>query len=599
MANNTQDIIGFIGGAQTLIECFPMNILNGFKGRKYNNVIDFIIDVLHAVGVDDRVIIKKIIQKLFKVPTFNETVPNVMEQISQIDNESEFLNKIEDETKVIISNILTAILSCSVIPEIKNKYMDDIEGKNNEGFISIPLSLIDYSGMLNVCPLDRLGKNYYNVENELTINTLYKTYDLNAFIWYALNRGISVPQKEKNKMVWDNRKPLLKEDNTLRNTSQEWNEWYNSKKDTKDILQLNEAGNKLYPIMQLERENIYDNEKRLRVYISAQQYYNKDTFNRSIYSFNQEYLESIRILSTKMILTNIMQELLGGLFLSNPINYSINQTIIDAKLNEIIKKVLEGEDKQVQDCYFSFSNDDYDEMLKQSDLMRYNAKMLNSETAGAANINIENIINSLNSISSAATSNEKIETITKTIYDIAAIPSKDGAIIQSDKLGLTYNNSWLNEMVRSIVRPIVRSIMSPQVMLLFIINLETTGLISLDNNIDMSYVMTLIYNKIMSLLKSIIIYVKDIIVEFLLSLFYNEIRPILLQYNAYLVMEQLDDWLRLLNLVKLHLPKFNFGTFNFKNRNNSIISVIDDVNYADIYTLEENTQKIPEKNSSC
>ena len=530
MTSDTQGIIGFIGGAQTLIEYFPVDIINVLKGKKYNSVIEFVIDVLHTLGVDDRTIIKKLIQKLFDIPSFNEVSSDIMEQISEADLESEFLNKLEDNTKTIISNVLTAILTCSINPEISNKFMDEASNKTNYGFITIPLSMIDYSGMLNICPLDKIGKNYYNVESGLTVNTLYKSFDMNSFIWYCLNRGISYPQIEKNKMVWDNRRVAFNEDATIRDTSEKWFSWYNSKTKSDGTLTL--KNDILFPIVQLERENVYDNEKSLRVYISAQRYFKSGTFNRSIYRFNSDYLNSIRILSTKMILTNVVQELLGGLFLSNPINYSINQTIIDAKIDIIIKNILEGEDTQIEDCFYSFSNEEYDEMLQQYDMMRYNAKRLNSETSPAITFNVDNILNSLNSVSSAATSNEKIEIITKTIFDITAIPATDGAIIESDKIGLTYNNSWLNEIIRSIVRPIVRSIMSPQVMLLFIINLETTGIISLDKKEDMSLIMSLIYNKIFALLKSLIIYIKDVITVFFRDLIIEKLKPLITKYYA-------------------------------------------------------------------
>lgn len=603
MVSNTNNIIGFIGGAQTLIENFPMSILGRVEGKKYTSVIDFILDVLRAIGVDDRTILKKLLQVLFNVPNFNELDNIIMDKASKVDFESDFINSLEDSTKTIMSNILTAILSCSINPEIPNTKMDLIEGKSNEGFISIPLSLIDYSGMLNICPLDKIGKNYYNIDTDTisNVNMLYKSLDLNAFMWYSLNRGISIPQSEKNKMMWDNRYQLSQEGITV-----DWNKWYSSKKNSLESLKTD--SDKIYPIFQLERENefTYDGEKRLRVYISAQRYYEDKTlkFNKGIYKFNKEYLKSIRILSTRMILTNIMQELMGGLFLSNPINYTIEQTIIDAQVNQIITNILEAEDTEINDCYFSFSNEDYDKMLQQAELLRYNAKILNSETSGAIEINKDDILKSLNEISSAATSHEKIETITKTLYGITAIPAKDGAVNVSDKLSLTYNNSWINEIVRSIVRPIVRSIMSPQVMLLLVINLETTGIINLNNLTDRNQIMNLIRTKIMVMLKSIIIYIKDKIVEYLFNLFYNEIRPLLTKYMAYLILEQLEDWLRLLEDVRGKLPKFNLsmaaGLADLLTRKSkNAISVIDDVTYADIYTLEENKQIIPESTGLC
>ena len=56
----------------------------------------------------------------------------------------------------------------------------------------------------------------------------------------------------------------------------------------------------------------------------------------------------------------MIDSLLNGnlLYALNP-NYSIETKVFEAKLNEIIKQALEVEDVTVDDCYFSFSNDDF------------------------------------------------------------------------------------------------------------------------------------------------------------------------------------------------------------------------------------------------
>ena len=67
MANVASQVLGKIGAIQTLIENFPMSILDAFGGKTYSGIADFVIDALKEVGVDDRTIIQKLIELVFGV----------------------------------------------------------------------------------------------------------------------------------------------------------------------------------------------------------------------------------------------------------------------------------------------------------------------------------------------------------------------------------------------------------------------------------------------------------------------------------------------------------------------------------------------------
>ena len=56
--SSTAKVLGTIGALNTLIENFPMSILDLFKGKTYTSVFEFIIDVLYACGVPTNEIIE-------------------------------------------------------------------------------------------------------------------------------------------------------------------------------------------------------------------------------------------------------------------------------------------------------------------------------------------------------------------------------------------------------------------------------------------------------------------------------------------------------------------------------------------------------------
>ena len=652
MAALTTEVIGTIGAVQTLIENFPMSIFELFGNKIYTNPIDFIMDVLRQLGISDVVLVDKLIELFFNVPNAVELYGDVAnykykyikkpteEQIQQaiqveyipttIDSnspnyifvineneiksyyrktapvptelQSEFLNGVEFSVKGIIQNILTGLLSCSIIPEIPESYMDT----NNIQFI-FPKDSFDISGLLNINPLTDIGKNFYSgVDDEdLTVNDLYKTNDLNAFIWYSMNRGTTLNQKEKNKMMWDSRIVSEHEgnENDKRTTPEKWNSWLNSKNTRNGIFytENNEqkyrdattGSNKtvdisLHPILQFEPTNFFGNNKGIRVSFPKQTWH-KDNgiFNKSIYRFNIDYLNNIQIFNPRLIITEMINTLLNGnLNLSASLNYSIQTKILEARINTIIKKALEEDDATVEDCFFSFSNDEYNEALKNMELQKYNAKQLNSETSPAIKIEENFGLDAVNEINSMATLNEKISTISKTVYDISAIPAQDAAIEISDKLSLSYNEKWINDVVMALVMPLAKAILTPKVMLLFLINFQIMGMININDIKSLNDVMDLILKKMIAIIISLVRYIKDKIIEFLLKLFFDVAEELIVKWGILVLKEKLDAWLTLLAEAISCIPLFSFG---------NVLTQIDDVNYADI----TQTQDIPKTEEKC
>lgn len=663
MADVASQVLGKIGAIQTLIENFPMGILDAFGGKTYSGIADFVIDVLKEVGVDDRTIIQKLIELVFGVANVNEIYGRVAnyyykkinspteDQIEQANYEEEvpqnveysssdyiftsggtketpiytyyqkkspyvsdelnssFLVELEDSCKDIITNMLAAILSCTINPELPNKLMDSCPLENGKepypplsGF-TVPIKLIDPYGLLNYCPTNEVGKNFYNVDDDLTVNTLYKSQDLNAFIWYVMNRGVADIQIEENKMMWDSRVADSKTGSSKRTDVKTWNFWLNSKSNEHGLFYCSGSGEEqkyyeaysggttilkyLHPIMQLKRDT--ETNFALNVKFSSQSYYTpyKSLFdyNKTIFEFNKDYLENIRIFVPRIILSNLIETLIHGkISILDTLLKSEQDNVIDKKLDMIINGVLEETDTTVSDCFFSFSNEDYIEMIQQTELEKYSATYTGGDGSPATKYSKDALLDALDSINSTATMNETITEITKTVYDIASIPSEDSSVKASDGSVAMANSNWLNRIVAAIMKPIVKSLLTPQVMLLFVINLEAVGMLNIDGDFDKIY--ELIFKKILSLFVGLARYIRDKIVEFLLKLFKERIQPMLVQWSAILVSENINDWIRLLLEAIQCIPRFNIKTD---------LTEIDNVQYADIVK----TQDIPESSQTC
>lgn len=589
MNETTGKIIGTINAMQTLIENFPMWLFSWSNAERMSP-IDFVVKVLHQLGVNDYLLIDEIIKMLFNSPYAVEKLSSGLSAIT-FDEQSEFLVGVENEVKTIILNMLSMILSCSIIPEIPEEYLDN----NPDGMKSIPIASIDTSNLLTICPTTEIGKNFYKVSEDMTPNTLYKSEDLNAVLWYVINRGTTINETELNKMMWDSRLVGKDYDEFNRDSAEKWNFWLNSTKDngifsTSGKTELYKAAfesgmtiekTPLHPIMQFYPSEFIGNNNFINYTISSQSFNGK-----TIYDFNREYLENIRIFNPRSIIANMINTLLNNNILNGlNIQPSLQDKILDEQINILIARAIETDDENISDCFFTFSNDELNAMMDEMERQRYYGKYLNSETSPSIEIQEGYGLDLLNQINSTATINEKLTTLTRSVYEISSLPEEDEAIKISDKNAVGYNTKWFNDVIMSIIKPMARCLLSPKVMLLFVINFDMMGLVYLEDIKSIDDIMKIFYRKMFAAIFSLIKYLKDKIARFLLDLFLNKIQPLLEKYTEELISEKLKYWTDLLAEAALCVMPLS----------NKELGQIDNVRYADI-TQEQIT---PESTNSC
>lgn len=435
-------------------------------------------------------------------------------------------------------------------------------------------------------------------------NLLYRAYDMNAFIWNALNRGSKANQIEKNHLMWDNRIYASKEYGVTRANSSQWNDWYESKAEEgmEFMYNGNEESDIIQPIIQIEP---YQNKSQILVRIPSQRYFlprkrqdlldglpTEDNFyfNSSIYKFDWDYLRSIQILNPKLMLIRLIERLLGLSF-NVGLSADIVRKEIDLRLSTAVKSIIEANDMQVEDCWKSFSNEEFDDLLNQLELARYQASEYNGESVKARTHDLDAYLARINEINANASSEGTTTMITKMVNDIMIDPGEEAATEWDFEFRYNgkFDSNLLNDLLMAIVMPIVESIFTPQVMLLMMINLNLLGVVNIDSAFgnDFTKIINLLINKILGLVKSIVLYIKDKILELLLDLFLKYIKPILLEGMLLIYLEHVTDWLIILLSAVKCIPLMNFK--------NNRIGYIEDVDYADIV----NDQNIPESQSEC
>mgnify|MGYP003300287212 CR=1 FL=1 len=443
-------------------------------------------------------------------------------------------------------------------------------------------------------------------------NKLYQTFDMNAFIWYTLNKSSRANQIEINHTMWDSRLPALKQ-GVVRNSSG-WTNWYTSKTENKKEF-LNVNGEKikkessLYPILQLKKSpyNLY----AINVSFPAQRYFKPSyrekildgetpkigptlTFNSSIYKFNWDYLQSIQILRPKLMLTGFVNYMLGFTMNAiNSFNFNITKKIIEKKIESAITKIIEADDMEIEDCYTSFSNDEFSDLLEEMEMSRYSSTYYGGEVNKFKQHDINYYLNMIDSFNTATTREESITKTKRLVNELISPASTEEGSINYG-VECNFDNNLLKKLLWAITMPIVQALFTPQVMLLIVINMSLTGVVKINDfaNNDLGLIMNLILNKILGLLKSIVKFIKDLIIELLLKLLFSKLIPLLNKYMGALMKERLEYWLMLLTAAINCLPAIPL--FNIKRKR---IGGIDEVNYADI--INTGTTTTPESSAFC
>ena len=413
---------------------------------------------------------------------------------------------------------------------------------------------------------------YIRLDQSTVPGTLYRTKDFNAFMWNALNRGNTDTQTEKNKMMWDSRRlDKRKNGKDTRIEGNGWAKWLMEKGNPDEEFKA-QCTDTLYPILQLEKYEGYTQDTCLLVSFPSERYNPEDSLRKTIYDFNRDYLSSINIFNPKVIVMNMLMELSKvKIFPEITASVSIKKRMMDAKLTEIIAKILSVDDMNVSDCFYSFSNREYSTMLREADLRQYGAKAYDGNGANGVFYTAEDLESGWDSISEGAALNKDTMTLTRNVFDVAFKPGEKGQVLTSLGLDLSITSNFLTDVIYAIIMPLVRAVFSPQVMLLFMINFEVMGLVDLSNLEGSAFdkLVSAIFRKLVGSVINIAIQIKDAIATILYRLLEKAIKPIHDDVLLALILEELDAWLILLRQA-----------LNLLRRND--MPVLDNVHYADI-----------------
>lgn len=272
-------------------------------------------------------------------------------------------------------------------------------------------------------------------------------------------------------------------------------------------------------------ENIYS-------MFSGRNYYT----GHPLLEFNIDYVMSLRFFEERVLAARLIESLTGILTIDLGLTYK--QQFIKNEVKNMVSMIVESDDVTISDCFFTFSNDQFDAMSRQAELRKAGLLSIDGNENGAVKLDAANILENINGITEGA-SKETIQTIIK-----GALTDISGQITQTDyeekdsiNFGLQVN--FIENLLNSLAYALVSAVLSPKVYLLILINLKIMGK---ETNFSLEQFIGSFKDLIATLIRAI----RDMLLEYLVNELMKIVGNLVKEVANKLMIEQAQYYARLI-----------------------------------------------------
>lgn len=299
-------------------------------------------------------------------------------------------------------------------------------------------------------------------------------------------------------------------------------------------------------IMESNENLLYLSAKNLKYPDASQDYYLK----RTLFEFNTDYINSLQLFDSKVLAAQVITSLFGGLTLSAMLGATASwkTEYIRDTVKDMVEKSIAAQDYSVSDCFFTFTNDSYNGMLKATELRQAGLYSKHGEENGNSTINPIDLLEGLNQLDNAADQVEQTSIIKGTLLKVSEEVSKD---IKTESNSLSINSdfnvqiSFVETLITNLCTQLVMAMLSPKVYLLILINLHMFGLTT---NFSLKSFIQNFFNLIMSMVNSCV----EKFMEQLFAKIWEYVEDLVSKLAEKLVMEQAEMYMRLLKQIFEH-----------------------------------------------
>lgn len=299
-------------------------------------------------------------------------------------------------------------------------------------------------------------------------------------------------------------------------------------------------------LMESNENLLYLSAKNLKYPDASQNYYLKHT----LFEFNTDYINSLQLFDSKVLAAQIITSLFGGVTLSAMLGATASwkTEYIRDTVKDMVEKTIAAQDYTVSDCFFTFTNDSYNGMLKAAELRQAGLYSKHGEENGNSTINPIDLLGGLNQLNNAADQAEQISIIKGTLLKVSEEVAKD-TYAESNSLSINSDFnvqvSFVETLVTNLCTQVVMAMLSPKVYLLILINLHMFGLTT---NFDLKSFMQNFFNLISSIINSCV----EKFMEYLSAKIMGYVEDLVTKLAEKLALEQAEMYMRLLKQIFEH-----------------------------------------------
>ena len=297
----------------------------------------------------------------------------------------------------------------------------------------------------------------------------------------------------------------------------------------------------------------------------------------TVYEFNFDYVMGMRLFDAKNIAWSLI-EALTNTFVGVSVTWDNRHAEMTAMARDIVKNIINTEDDvEIEDCYFSFDNTKYDELIRKAQEKRARLESFGGESMAAASY--DEVKKLFDEYDENGTLEERKDVIERIFSRVSATVSEGANPVDRDKIGFNFATDLLEQLVFVLVK----ELLSPKLMMLLYVNKEIMGGFNEKNPS---------FEEMLREMKSIIIAVvkevRDMIIAELYKLLLQKLSPLIGLMSDLLIKEAMDEYTELLEQI------MRYCSLSFCRGKGSGNTILDNVDYADI----DDVQKEP-KTGNC
>lgn len=315
------------------------------------------------------------------------------------------------------------------------------------------------------------------------------------------------------------------------------------------------------------------------LYITKDDYFlwNNDTFSLAlslhecypgitVYEFNFDFVMGMRLFDARVVADRLLNTVAtfrsGGSIAKDETEYQM-------RISNIVKNMIEADSSEVADCFFTFSNDEYEELLRKAEDRKANAMSFDDSVHKSTILSDKDISELLMGCNDNATPVEQVDILTRAINETTFTLTEE--VLPEDRYN--YQLNIILEMVRSLSAMIVETIFSPKVMLILEFNKIMLGdECNPGKKLTFEDIMTSFSKLIGKIVKELIETIERLMLEEILK----KLLILLEKAIEAVITERMEAYLSIMrDLVENCLFIPDFGIRNLE-------SLLDNVNYADI-----------------